>query len=144
MDKKQDFIPIYNKEAFNQGVRYRRPSAPDEYQMTDIDGLYDFQGEAFLFVEYKLKGAPLTKGQKIAGHNLIKTNRKPVVFAFAEHDNTTDEYIDGDFAVVKELWHGTGDGLVRTGNKHVGEPIHKLKSYMHKLFPRFKKEKEND
>jgi hypothetical protein len=87
------------------GLRFERNITP-----TDIDGSVDFDGELFVMLEYKSKGAPLSHGQRLhleSHTNAINEGSKRAACLVCEHETPPDEPIDGAAArVVEYLWWG--------------------------------------
>lgn len=79
---------------------------------TDIDGLFDCRGQAFLFFEFKYKDAPMPLGQRLALENLVNTcgdAGRPAVALVVEHtvQNPLDD-VDAALGVVRECyWHNS-------------------------------------
>ena len=73
---------------------------------TDIDGLIEYHGKAYVFIELKFSGAQIPYGQKLALERLVDDLRlagKPSLCIIAEHNamNTEDD-IDVANAIVIE------------------------------------------
>lgn len=77
-------------------VRHRRISP------TDLDGLIDYNGEAFIILEGKVKGTKLQTGQRKAIENLCKALSKFSIALVFEHKTpTTEDVIVKDCIVTK-------------------------------------------
>lgn len=77
---------------------------------TDIDGVYDLHGRAFMFFEFKYDGAPVPTGQRIALENLVKAcgdAGRPAVAVVVDHyqrEGLLD--VDAAAGIVRETyWH---------------------------------------
>jgi len=73
---------------------------------TDIDGLIEYHGKAYVFIELKLCSAQVPYGQKLAFERLVDDLRKagkPALCIIAEHDIVnTEDAIDVANALVNE------------------------------------------
>ena len=73
------------------GMERRRNITP-----TDIDGFIDYNGNAFVYLECKLKNAPFDMGQRRAYENVCNSHKKAgnqyLVIVF-EHNCPADEII---------------------------------------------------
>jgi len=70
---------------------------------TDIDGLLDFGGRAFVLFELKAQGAPLPRGQELAIERVVDAIESGGAFALglvAEHITAADTAIDAAVATV--------------------------------------------
>jgi hypothetical protein len=87
------------------GLRFERNITP-----TDIDGSVDFDGELFVMLEHKSKGAPMSYGQRLHLESITKainSGGKNAACLICEHDTPTDQPINGaDAKVVEYLWWG--------------------------------------
>lgn len=109
---------IRNRDAGKQiidysGLRFNRITP------TDIDGLIEFQGKAFIFYEFKYGDAPMPLGQKIALTRMvdaIQSGGTPAMLILGSHNNPAHEDIDAANAVVRAIyWNGSwGNGCGRT------------------------------
>lgn len=107
---------IRNKKAFRQvnsfaGLVRRRGIYP-----TDIDGLIDYNGRAFVFMEGKYIGTEMPLGQRKALQNvccsLCLANRPSIVIVF-EHASEFDNDVEVSGCIVREIffngkWHDPG------------------------------------
>lgn len=77
---------------------------------TDIDGLIDFGGNSFVFMEFKFKDAPLPYGQRLAIENMsmrLIRGGATVIAIVGEHETPVDSAIIAANATVREyLYHG--------------------------------------
>lgn len=109
---------IRNREAGKQiidysGLRFNKITP------TDIDGLIEFQGKAFIFYEFKYMGAPMPLGQRIALTRMVDAicmGGTPAMLILGSHNNPAAEDIDAANAVAKSIyWNGSwGSGCGRT------------------------------
>jgi len=82
---------------------------------TDIDGLIEYHGKAYVFIEVKFNDAILPGGQRLALERLTDDlNRvKPTLLIIARHDvESPDDDIDVAIAIVAEYRY--------KGHKHEG------------------------
>ena len=94
---------IQNKKRYKQlfdysGLLFERNITP-----SDIDGLIDFNGNAFVYMEAKLIGVEVKKGQRIALENIIKSHEKAGHKAVAivwRHNVKADEIIEAHNKLV--------------------------------------------
>jgi hypothetical protein len=78
---------------------------------TDIDGLIDYGGRAFIYVEGKAEGAELPKGQRMALENVvnshIKAGHPSAAFVYI-HNTTPDETVYVEECPVILVYSGRG------------------------------------
>jgi len=82
---------------------------------TDIDGLIEYHGKAYVFIEVKLSDAILPDGQRLALERLTDDLHrvKPTLLIVARHDVVNpDDDIDVAIAIVAEYRY--------KGHKHEG------------------------
>lgn len=100
---------IQNKDRARQiidfsGIRYGNITP------TDIDGLIEYQNKAYIWFEYKLRGARFPDGQKIALERLandLQKSGKPVIVILAEHNQKNCEKdIDAANSICKYFYIG--------------------------------------
>lgn len=79
---------------------------------TDLDGLFDAKGKAWVIIEAKMHRKPLPFGQRLALERLADdlSNVKPTVAVVVEHTHSIDEDIEIGKCVVREYrldgqWH---------------------------------------
>lgn len=76
---------------------------------TDIDGVLDFGGKLFVFIEAKLTGAALPRGQELALERLTdayeETGRNAACIV-CEHANRVGEINLAQCTVIRYRWHG--------------------------------------
>lgn len=98
---------IYNINRYKQlidfsGLLFHRNITP-----TDIDGFIDFGGNAFIYMEAKLEGIEVNKGQRIAFENIVKSHEKAGHKAIAiiwRHNIPEDEMIQAHIMPVDEYF----------------------------------------
>lgn len=85
------------------GMERRRHITP-----TDIDGLIDYNGNAFILLECKLEGKEIETGQKRAIENIInafvESGRKACCLLFVHNTNPDDIIIAKD-CIVREVYY---------------------------------------
>jgi hypothetical protein len=88
--------------SFNGMIR-RRNITP-----TDIDGIIDYNGKAFVILEGKYGDAELPKGQKIALENLANTilsaNKRVVVIIYRHFIHDTNQEINVSKQIVSDIY----------------------------------------
>ena len=109
---------IRNRDARQQiidysGLRYNNITP------TDIDGLIEYKGKAFIFYEFKYGDAPMPLGQKIALTRVVDAIQKggtPAILILCSHNHQASEDIDAANATVRAIyWNGSwGNGCGRT------------------------------
>lgn len=83
------------------GLRYGRCTA------TDIDGVIELGGEAFLFLEYKFDYAAMKTGQELCFQRIVDGLSKPAMLIVATHNHPVGQDIDAANAIVMKVWaHG--------------------------------------
>jgi len=91
------------------------------YSPTDIDAIYDVNGQRYIIIELKLKDAPMPEGQRRAlkylADNLVKAGCD-VCLMVAEHNNPVTEPIDVGNAIITKC--ATADGGEKTDKKYIG------------------------
>lgn len=119
------------KQLFSySGLRRHRNITP-----TDIDGLIDYNGNAFVVLEAKLINKDLDFGQKKAFENLInglQESGRPACCLVFRHDCKEDEIIIVDKCVVSEMYY---QGKWRSDNKRtVLQCIESFEKHCEKIF----------
>jgi len=75
---------------------------------TDIDGVIDYAGNAFIFMECKLEGIEIEKGQKLAIENIInglyEGGKKACCLLF-RHNKVPEEIILAKDCIVSEIYY---------------------------------------
>lgn len=104
---------INNRERRKQiidfsGLRYKNITP------TDIDGLGEFvhttgffeiRNCVFVFIELKLKGTPIDKGQRLAFERIVNNLRKPAIYILAEHTvENPKEDVMGHLCIVQKYY----------------------------------------
>ena len=88
--------------SFNGMIR-RRNITP-----TDIDGIIDYNGKAFVILEGKYGDAELPKGQKMALENLANTilsaNKRVVVIIYRHFIHDTNQEINVSKQIVSDIY----------------------------------------
>jgi hypothetical protein len=96
------YIERYKQLLSFEGMTRRRNITP-----MDIDGVIDYNGNAFLYLEAKKENAPFEKGQRMAYENLCKAHEKAkktsMVICFT-HNSEPEEIIDVKNMKVKEVY----------------------------------------
>lgn len=94
------------------GLRYGNKT------MSDLDGLMDFGGKLFIYVEYKYNSSQLSYGQNLALERLCDATERggvPSVLIVASHEYKTGD-IDGAGALVLKYRY---KGKWQSPNKHL-------------------------
>lgn len=109
---------IRNRDARKQiidysGLRYNNITP------TDVDGMIEYKGKAFIFYEFKYGDAPMPRGQMIALTRIVDAIQKggtPAALILCNHSNPFTEDIDAANAIVRSIyWNGSwGNGCGRT------------------------------
>ena len=74
---------------------------------SDLDGVFDFGGKAFLFFELKFGDTPLPTGQRILLRNLVDAvadGGRPAVAMVARHDAAVGTDIDAGHSLVSDVY----------------------------------------
>lgn len=76
---------------------------------TDVDGMIEYQDKGFVFYEYKLRNAEMSKGQRLALERLARNNqtagKKATVLVCSHTKDDPEETIDAASAKVVELYY---------------------------------------
>lgn len=98
---------------------------------TDIDGLIEYRGKAYIFIEVKYKDAGLPFGQRLAFERLCDDlqHQKPTVLIVASHEDEGD--IDVERATVRE-YRFKGKWKERNGT--TGELVKSFINYVDSLW----------
>jgi hypothetical protein len=82
---------------------------------TDIDGLIEYKGKCYIFIEAKMTGAEMPSGQRIALERLCDDLQKvkPTILILCTHNTPIDKEIDFSKALAdkyryKCAWHNYG------------------------------------
>jgi hypothetical protein len=75
---------------------------------TDIDGMIEYHNRLFVFIEAKVKGAQLSKGQELAYTRLVDSiTQRHSILLVAEHETPIQDRVDlGNAAVSKYYYRG--------------------------------------
>ena len=98
---------IHNKKRYKQLFDYSGLLLHRNITPTDIDGLIDFGGNAFIYMEAKLIDAEVKMGQRIAFENIVKSHEKAGNKAIAiiwRHNVPEDEIIQAHTKFVDEYF----------------------------------------
>jgi hypothetical protein len=90
----------YRQLVDYSGLQFERGITP-----TDIDGVLDFNGRLFIFLEFKHGDAPLPFGQRLALQRLCDGLIRPHIQAaviLARHDDPVDREVMASKAIVSE------------------------------------------
>lgn len=74
---------------------------------TDIDGVLEFHGRQFIFIEFKYKDAPMAKGQRLAYEHIadaIRAGGQSAIVILASHRSTNGN-IQAAEATVKAVYY---------------------------------------
>jgi hypothetical protein len=85
------------------GLERRRKITP-----TDIDGLIDYNGNSFIYMEGKMTGKAIDYGQKKALQNLIDSHEKagnPSIAIIFRHDEPPDQKIIAKDKLISEIYY---------------------------------------
>ena len=88
-----------------RGLRY------ENITPTDIDGMIEYKNKGFVFYEYKLRDAKMSRGQKLALERLAdaiwRGKKQSVVFLCVhEADNPFDDVDAANAKVIETYYHG--------------------------------------
>lgn len=99
---------IYNRARATQvrdftGLRWNNITP------TDVDGLIDFQNNAFVLFELKRKGTEIPFGQELAIERVaaLMNTQKPTIAFLAEHEDDGATIFAAGAVVVSYFWEGT-------------------------------------
>ncbi|NBU34797.1 hypothetical protein EBS40_09330 [bacterium] len=99
---------------------------------TDIDGIIDYHGKAFIILEGKYGDAELPKGQKIALENLanaiLESKRQVVVIIFRHHVHDINNDIIVSEQIVSDIYYKKKWETI-TAQKNVIEVIQMFENY---------------
>jgi hypothetical protein len=99
---------IRHLDRYKQLISYAGLERHRHITPTDIDGLIDYNGNAFLLLECKLEGKEIDYGQKRAIENIIgsfvESGRKACCLVF-RHNSQTDEIIDAKNCIVSDVYY---------------------------------------
>jgi hypothetical protein len=107
-------MPDENRGSIKHLDRYKQLIAYDGLERhrkitpTDIDGLIDYNGNAFIFLECKLTDKALDYGQKLAIENIINglsESGRPCCCLVFRHSKKPDELIIAKDCIVSEIYY---------------------------------------
>ncbi len=87
---------VKNENAFKQRILFRNLIRQDKITPTDIDGLIDYKGNAFVFIEGKKGNKDMPYGQELAYKNLIHAldgNGKFAICILFKHNTPNNKNI---------------------------------------------------
>ena len=99
---------IKYRERYKQLISYEGLERHRKITPTDIDGLIDYNGNAFIFLEGKLEGKEIEKGQKMAIENLIDAlseSGRPSCCLVFRHNKNPEELIIAKDCTVSEIYY---------------------------------------
>jgi len=128
---------IRNRAKATQVIDLSGLDLPGRKSPTDIDAMIDYNGRAFILVEYKSGNATIEYGQRVALERLCDAVNAtvPAVLVIADHETPIGDDIDGANALVRMyyrggLWRETKPGVnvrrickqfIRQHGEHDGE-----------------------
>jgi len=98
---------IRNIDSYKQLISYEGMMRHRKITPTDIDGLIDYAGNAFIFLECKMKGKDMDYGQRRAYENIIDAlyeSGKPSCCIHFEHEMGIDDIIIAKDCKVVEIY----------------------------------------
>jgi hypothetical protein len=98
---------IKNQKSFKQRILFEKLERDGKITPTDIDGLIDYNGKAFIFLEGKKKGIYMPFGQDLAYQNLIHVLREGGAIAICilfEHNTPSNENIIAHDKIVNSIY----------------------------------------
>lgn len=87
---------VKNESAFKQKLLFVKLERRCKITPTDVDGLIDYNGNAFLFLEAKKENGIMSYGQSLAYENLIHVLQKggaPSICVLFRHDTPSNKNI---------------------------------------------------
>ena len=99
---------IRNRAKATQVIDLSGLRLPGRKSPTDIDAMIDYNGRAFILVEYKSGNAAIEYGQRVALERLCDAVNAtvPAVLVIADHDTPICDDIDGANALVRMYYRG--------------------------------------
>ena len=95
---------------------------------TDIDGVIDFRGQCFIFIELKLNETPVPYGQYKCFEAITNSILKPCLFIIAEHNaENPHSDIKAHEAKVRRCFCNRGYDWYRYINKPIKQLIDNFK-----------------
>lgn len=93
----------YKQLISYEGLERRRKITP-----TDIDGMIDYRGNAFIFLEGKLEDKEIDYGQKLAIENIINglsESGRPSCCLIFRHNKKPEELIIAKECIVSDIYY---------------------------------------
>ena len=99
---------IRNRAKATQVIDLSGLDLPGRKSPTDIDAMIDYNGRAFILVEYKSGNAAIEYGQRVALERLCDAVNAtvPAVLVIADHKTPIGDDIDGANALVRMYYRG--------------------------------------
>ena len=98
---------IKNPDRCRQLIEFQNMKF-DAVSPTDIDALIEYHNEAYIFYEFKLMGATMSKGQSLALERLAddcsSAGKKAVVFLCEHNEQDVRNVVDAGNAFVKAVY----------------------------------------
>jgi len=97
------YLNRYKQPISYEGMMRRRKITP-----TDIDGLIDYHGNCFIYIEGKGVGAPIEYGQRKALENLVDSHVKaghPACAVIFRHTSDSDSIVIAKDQRVDLIYH---------------------------------------
>jgi hypothetical protein len=94
-------------DRYKQLISYKGLEIHRNISPTDIDGVIDYNGNAFIFLECKLYEKEIDWGQKLAIENLINglsESGRPSCCLVFRHNKNPDEMIIAKDCIVSEIY----------------------------------------
>jgi hypothetical protein len=103
--------PIKFPERFKQKISFQGIRRHRNIRPTDIDGLIDYAGNAFILLESKKYDAPIIKAQREAYERLVlaaaEAGKPSCVIQFRHYEENTDNPVIAKNCIVEEIfWEG--------------------------------------
>jgi hypothetical protein len=99
---------IKDKRRYKQLISYEGMERRRHITPTDIDGLIDYAGNAFILLECKLEGKDIEAGQKRAIENVVnafeESGRKACCLLF-RHNSAPEELIIAKDCIVSDVYY---------------------------------------
>jgi hypothetical protein len=106
VDNDKDRGCIKYRDRYSQGISFEGLTRTGKITPTDIDGVIDYNGNAFLFIEGKLKGTLLHYGQRLAYENLKEVLERGGAYVWCiifEHTIPPEQDIIAKEQIVSEI-----------------------------------------
>lgn len=99
---------ILNADRMRQLIEFRSLKVGTITPM-DVDGLLEYHDKAYIFFEYKLEGATMSAGQRVALERMAddcqKAGKEAVVFLCEHSVHDTRKIVDAGDAIVKRVYY---------------------------------------